>query len=252
MDFDKLKKAAKETFRIVSSKTDEKKESADETSAETGTHEETEDITAEYTQRIDLKNVFERFKKKKTASETENDCEPDEPEVVPETVKEAETSPAEDTDTKETAPATVTDDGAAKLKEKLDLIDMAIAAISGAEADNYTDIKNTISEVSESISQIRDTAASSLKQQSDLSDTVIARLNTTDKKLSHISNSLTGISKLSDSIFDLKNSQMNTRNSLGELEAAFYKLKKKMSASIMIISILSAVIAILEIINLLS
>ena len=45
---------------------------------------------------------------------------------------------------------------------------------------------------------------------------------------------------------------MNTKNSLADLEAAFAKLKKKMTASITIISAPTAVIAILEIINLLS
>ncbi len=83
-------------------------------------------------------------------------------------------------------------------------------------------------------------------------DNISGKVNRTSEKLTDLNNSLASVSKLNDSIFDLKNSQMNTKNSLGELQSAFFKLKKKMTTGITIISILVAVIAILEVINLLS
>lgn len=78
------------------------------------------------------------------------------------------------------------------------------------------------------------------------------KLNAQDVRLNEISNALGSVSKLNDSIFDLKNSQMNTKNSLSELESSYAKLKRKMTAGVTIISILSAIIVILEVINLLS
>lgn len=78
------------------------------------------------------------------------------------------------------------------------------------------------------------------------------KLNAQDVRLNEISNALGSVSKLNDSIFDLKNSQMNTKNSLSELESSYSKLKRKMTAGVTIISILSAIVVILEVINLLS
>ncbi|MGN0163511.1 MAG: hypothetical protein ACI4EA_08050 [Candidatus Ornithomonoglobus sp.] len=83
-------------------------------------------------------------------------------------------------------------------------------------------------------------------------ENISGKVNRTSEKLTDLNNSLASVSKLNDSIFDLKNSQMNTKNSLGELQSAFFKLKKKMTAGITIISILAAVIAVLEVLNLLS
>ncbi|MGN1115425.1 MAG: hypothetical protein ACI4TH_02515 [Candidatus Ornithomonoglobus sp.] len=83
-------------------------------------------------------------------------------------------------------------------------------------------------------------------------ENISGKVNRTGERLTDLNNSLAGVSKLNDSIFDLKNSQMNTKNSLGELQSAFFKLKKKMTASVTIISILAAVIAVLEVLNLLS
>lgn len=85
-----------------------------------------------------------------------------------------------------------------------------------------------------------------------VSENVNGKLNSVSDKISELSNSLAGISKLKDSIFDLKNSQMNTKNSIGALQSGFFKLKKKMTTGITIISILTTIIAILEILNLLS
>lgn len=83
-------------------------------------------------------------------------------------------------------------------------------------------------------------------------ENVSGKANRIGEKLTDLTNSLASVSKLNDSIFDLKNSQMNTKNSLGDLQSAFFRLKKKMTMGVTIISILTAVIAVLEVLNLLS
>lgn len=78
------------------------------------------------------------------------------------------------------------------------------------------------------------------------------KMSAVDDKLNEISNSLSGIAKLNDSIFDLKNAQMNSKNSLEELTSAFMILKKKCTAGVTILGIVSALVLIMEVINLLS
>lgn len=78
------------------------------------------------------------------------------------------------------------------------------------------------------------------------------KMSAIEIKLNEISNSLSGISKLNDSIFDLKNAQMNSKNSLEELSKSFINLKKKCIAGVTVLSIITVLILIMEVINLLS
>lgn len=78
------------------------------------------------------------------------------------------------------------------------------------------------------------------------------KMSAIESKLNEISNSLSGISKLNDSIFDLKNAQMNSKNSLEELSKGFIILKKKCVAGVTVLSIITVLILIMEVINLLS
>lgn len=61
-----------------------------------------------------------------------------------------------------------------------------------------------------------------------------------------------GIQKLTDGVFDLKNNQINSKNTLTELEMSFIKLKKKCIVGIVVLSILSAVAIGLQIVQILS
>lgn len=70
--------------------------------------------------------------------------------------------------------------------------------------------------------------------------------------ITEIKQAVVGVSKLNDSIFELKNAQINTKNSVAELEAGFAKLKKKCVAGVTILSILSAIIIALEVFQLIS
>ncbi len=158
-----------------------------------------------------------------------------EPEAVSE--PEPETQPDTKPEQPEPAPAVNTADISAdidKLRDAVSAVDIRIDALSSSVESMNLLISENISAVSKSV------------------DTANGRLTVSDKKLSDITNSLASISKLNDSIFDLKNTQMNTRNALGSLEGSFYKLKRKMNVSVIIISILTALIAVMEVINLLS
>ncbi|MCH5211898.1 MAG: hypothetical protein J1G06_02695 [Oscillospiraceae bacterium] len=267
MDFDKLKKAARETFKIVSSKKDEKK---DETKSEEvptepdnfSAEEEKED-TMGLTQRIDLKNVLDIFKKKKFTNTDQDESEtPDavkddasESDLNAEDESETETETETETDilpTSGKAPAAFSDNSIDELKQALDILGSKLDAVMDKDKSEISDLNKAITELSGSIAELYSICTEENAKQDNLSNAIISQLGDTDKKLKSISNSISGTSKLGDSIFDLKNSQMNTKNALGNLEASFYKLKKKMTSSVLIISILTAVIAILEIINLLS
>lgn len=146
--------------------------------------------------------------------------QPSKPDKVPEPVY---TKPAEQTENSDFGDVITRLD---KLSEKLDAPDTA--------AEYIEEIQTEIGRV------IR------------LTENVTSKVNNLNEKIASLNTSLAGVSKLNDSIFDLKNSQMNTKNTLAELEGAFYGLKKKMKMGVMLISILTTIIAVLEILNLLS
>ncbi len=77
-------------------------------------------------------------------------------------------------------------------------------------------------------------------------------IKTVSADVAEIKQAVVSVSKLNDSIFDLKNAQINTKNSVAELEAGFVKLKRKCVAGITILSILGAITIALEVIQLLS
>lgn len=67
-----------------------------------------------------------------------------------------------------------------------------------------------------------------------------------------IKNTINSVSKLNDSIFDLKNSQQNVKMSVSDVESAFKRLKSKCITGFTIISIIGLITIALEVINLLS
>ena len=260
MDFDKLKKAAKETFRIMTGKDDEELFNDEETeNGAAGSETESDfdfaaepfdepedpsspddgtkalrDDTAGHTQRIDLKSVLQMFKASGSDDEPSADAK-----------QTGQISSSENTN------------------KAVEMIDKKIEEISVAADENSEKINVTLAELKTDVSSALDTFRSELSAmrvnsdgitsgQQEFSSTVLERLNATDKKIDKIAASISSVSKLNDSLFDLKNSQINTKNSLGDLEAAFYQFKKKLNTSMLIMSIIAAVIVILEIINLLS
>lgn len=104
--------------------------------------------------------------------------------------------------------------------EKLQLIEIQDMESSRERAQNNADLRHSLGNIGEDVTEIKQAVVS--------------------------------VSKLNDSIFDLKNAQINTKNSVSELEEGFARLKKKCVAGVTILSILSAIIIALEVVQLLS
>lgn len=207
MDFDKIKKVAKDTFKIVSSKTGE---SNTPPRPRVEPEDDFDDFTMDddflgQTRKFDMKDALNRVKKNTMSIKSSVAELIDDEEVEKEPVK-ATTPPA-------------------SYQNSLDT----------------RMVNASLVEISDEIKSLRSS-----------NDNLEAHIVVIERKLSEISNAVSGVNKISDSIFDLKNSQINTRNSISELEVAFRKMKKKMVSGITVISIITAIVAILEIINLIS
>ncbi len=235
MDFDKLKKAAKDTLMKVTTKIEESLDvdidisdpDADIDTAVPDSPNTAPDEEIELTQKFDLKNMLDRFKKKNL------DMSIDDPD-------EFDATPSGDA-------SEVTE-----LKTSLDKLDEGISQITSNHSEQIDILKEQLEAIKTDIDDMRENSLDVATKLGNIEDGINLRLGSTEKKLAEISNSIASISKLNDSIFDLKNAQMNTRNSLTDLDTAFTKMKKKMTTSIIIMSILAAILVILEIINLLS
>ena len=252
MDFDKLKKAAKETLKIMRAKEDPVIEEEDDDFPEIGPEyaesaepdESAGDEQMGSTQRIDFKNILERFRTKAE-------------DIVPDH-EEAKTTPAAESDQ-----IPVTAEAMDELAKTVDEIDKRTEEITIATDENNekltaslvtlkAEFDASVDEIKSELAAIRKLIESSDTQTTDSFNSVTAKLNNYEKKADKFTASLAGVSKLNDSIFDLKNSQMNMRNTLSDLEESFYSLKRKMITGVLLISIIAAVVAVLEIINLLS
>lgn len=236
MDFEKLKRAAKETLRIMNARDEVGTEENDISTSEDAPAAEEVDELLGNTQRIDFKTILERFRTKRD--------EPEEDEPQPDSVS-------------------IPIEGMDELAKTVDEIDKRTEEITIAADENNekmtaslvtlkSDFETSFENLKQELADIRSLIEKQSDKSNDSQYSIITKLNVAEKKTEKLVNSLSGVSKLNDSIFDLKNSQMNTKNTVGDLEAAFYTLKRKMTTGIILISIISAVIAVLEIINLLS
>ncbi len=197
MDFDKIKKVAKETFKVVSNKATETAppRSPKEPADDFDDFSMVDDLMGQ-TRKFDMKDALNRVKKNT--------------ESIKNSVAEL-----------------ISDD---------DDTDVAETKTYGKKALN-----SDLNDISEEVKALRLS-----------NDNLEGHIVAIERKLSEISNAVSGVNKINDSIFDLKNSQINTRNSINELEVAFKRMKKKMVSGITVISIITAIVAVLEIINLLS
>ena len=78
------------------------------------------------------------------------------------------------------------------------------------------------------------------------------RLDTLTAEVSDVHQSVTLVSKLNDRMFEIKNAQQNMKKDFEDLETAITTLKKKQVTTATVMSLLSIVIIVLEIVNLLS
>lgn len=152
--------------------------------------------------------------------------------------------------------------GVKNAKEKLsDTVSGAKEKLNGMKLKNE-DVDNVAAGVETVISKL-DTLSSKVNElevkqienknnyDRDINDSRVAMMNL-NSEIEEIKQSTSAISRVSDSLFELKNFQQNTKKTLTDLEISYINLKKKCIAGITILSILSAVTIVLEIINMLS
>ena len=143
-------------------------------------------------------------------------------------------------------------------REKLSEVSDKLSEVSSIGSD----ISKISSEVESAISKL-DTVSSKL---SEIEVKQIENRNNYDRSvndmrvsmnclindISEMSQNTSGIAKLSDAVFDLKNTQQNTKKAIADVEERIIALRKKVTAGVTIISILSVIMIVLEILNLLS
>ena len=152
-----------------------------------------------------------------------------------------------------------------KIDNKLDNIRESVVSVSEM-SDRFDDVESTIQNVSEDIdglkSKIKDIweqlnsidvqANDRKKELKDSSSENQTSGGEIAKSVSEVKQAFNSISKLNDSVFDLKNTQLNTKNTISELELSFVKLKKKCVLGVTVLSILSAIVIVLEVVLMLS
>lgn len=90
-------------------------------------------------------------------------------------------------------------------------------------------------------------------------DKVLAELSNISSEIDQIKisqekmqNSISDLAKVSDSVFDLKNAQQGMRTSMQNMEAGVTNLKKKIVSAMTLLSVLSFLVVIMQILNLFS
>lgn len=250
MDFDKIKKAAKNTIKIVSDKVEETFARPDEDETiELRTNPVAYDDVDDFsdnddlmgnTQRFDMKDALNRFRKRKDEIEDK----------LADIIKndESDTSDSDVSGFIENS-FTVLEKG---INESISDIDADISNLSAQYKNEISKINDDISSLTQNVDKVSAESEKINASITELSDNLESAIMDINKKLTDISSSISGVNRINDSIFDLKNSQINTKNVLGDLEASFMTLKKKMTAGVTILSIISVIVVVLEVINLLS
>lgn len=152
-----------------------------------------------------------------------------------------------------------------KFDNKFDNIRESVVSVSEM-SDRFDDVESKIQNVSEDIdglkSKIKDISEKlnvidvqdneRMKEHQDNYSEIKASVEEISKSVSEVKQAFNSISKLNDSVFDLKNTQLNTKNTISDLESSFVKLKKKCVLGVTVLSILSAIVIVLEVVLMLS
>ena len=252
MDFDKIKKAAKDTIKIVSNKVDEKLSRSDDDemfevkSAKT-VYDDIDDFTDAdddfmgETRRFDMKDALNRFRKR------QDDIE----DALSDVIKTKDNKQSDDKAVNEFIQSNISD-LKKNISESISDIDEDISNLSTNYSQEMKKINSDIQDLRQYIDKVSEMTQKTDSSINTLSENLEGSILDINKKLNEISSSISGVNRINDSIFDLKNTQMNTKNFLGDLEASFNALKRKMTAGVTILSVITAIIAVLEILNLLS
>lgn len=132
------------------------------------------------------------------------------------------------------------------------------------------ELKSAVNELHEGAQRLREDMQNNAQKFMQSTDSAVMEQNESIKDLSaeisglnqtvkdvydavaDIQQNTASVVRLNDSIFDLRNAQVNTKNSLDLLEGAYHALKKKFVTCMTVLSLLVGVMIILEIIRLLS
>lgn len=139
-------------------------------------------------------------------------------------------------------------DGLTSITERFDASDEKTAEI----AAQLNAVSEKVDEVSQKLALLEIQENDNSRQRAQSEADLTRAISSVSADVSEIKQAVVSVSKLNDSIFDLKNAQVNTKNSVAELEAGFAKLKRKCVAGVTILSILSAITIALEVVQLIS
>lgn len=139
-------------------------------------------------------------------------------------------------------------DGLTSITERFDAADEKTAEI----AAQLSAVSEKVDEVSQKLALLEIQENDNGRQRAQSEADLTRAISNVSADVSEIKQAVVSVSKLNDSIFDLKNAQVNTKNSVAELEAGFVKLKRKCVAGVTILSILSAITIALEVVQLIS
>ena len=211
---------------------------------------------------INIKGVLDKFRKK--AAEMSGVSKRNASDIK-EDIKQAKDIPPEDTDIEEIADIVKLSLNEADIEG---CIKRGINVADGGQdiANRMTEVKEKFLETENKLSSVSDGLESVKRRLQAMQQATESGMHDNVKKIDGIGRNidslktqtgeviqtLSGVAKLSDSVFDLKNSQMNTKNTIEELNLSVRALKKKMTAAVTVMSIIAVVIVILQIINLLS
>ena len=138
-------------------------------------------------------------------------------------------------------------------------IEVEASKVGGSGTADFTPIKKDISEIRNELENIKKRLqvlqhATEEKLRDNGNNTTALHKTTSElrDRVGEIAQTVNNVSKLGDSVFDLRNAQMNMKKALDVQELALRRLKKKLSVSTAILSVIGILIIMLQIIALLS
>ena len=197
----------------------------------------------ENTQRIDLKAVKNVLNKVKEKAESITEA------VASKVVEKSEEGSGID-EVKAAIADTMNDS-----MQKIDGLDERLGDVS----EDFVNANKKLEKLCEAVTAIQKHIEELENQSSSRSDNMNKQISELKQELSElkpiteqIRDAVNGVSKLSDSVFDMKNSQQNTKTALTDVQTAFARLKKKVTVGIIILSIIGFITIALEVVNLLA
>lgn len=188
---------------------------------------------------INIQGVIDRFKK--TAGEIENGAK-----KLKDSVVSSFKSKREDDDECE-AQESVSED-TSELQNKVSAANDRINNVSS----DVSELLRKLDALSDKLNTIEQTGIANKGEQLNAFGSIASQVRSVGTEIADIKQSVASVSRLNDSVFDLKNTQLNTKNAITELEASIRRLKKKCVLGVTVLSILSAIVIALEIILMLS